>query len=176
MEANVPDKAPEMQTLKIAILTVSDTRTLADDTSGQYLQDAAQEAGHTIAARAICTDDKYLIRAHLSQWIADNDVNAVLTTGGTGFYLRDITPEAASVLFDKDILGFGEVFRAISLEEIGMSTLQSRATAGMANDTAIFCLPGSTNACKTAWTKILADQLNSITRPCNFVAHLIKNR
>lgn len=163
-----------MQPLTIAVLTVSDTRTLAEDSSGSYLQEAAEAEGHKVKQRAICKDDIYLIRAHLSQWIADPEINAILTTGGTGFYARDITPEAASVLFDKTIDGFGEVFRQISLEEIGMATLQSRAVAGMANNTAIFCLPGSTNACKTAWTKVLSEQLNSQTKPCNFVPHLIK--
>lgn len=162
------------KTLNIAILTVSDTRSLAEDTSGQYLQDSAQASGHNIIAREICIDDKYDIRSHLSRWIADADVNVVLTTGGTGFYQRDVTPEAAEILFDKHIPGFGEVFRAISLDEIGTATLQSRATAGMANNTAIFCLPGSGNACKTAWEKVLRDQLDSTTRPCNFVPHIIK--
>lgn len=162
--------------LNIAVLTVSDTRTLEQDSSGQYLQDALTEAGHQLAERALCSDDLYQIRAIVSGWIADESVQVVLTTGGTGFYPRDITPEALSVLFDKTVDGFGEIFRAVSLEEIGMATLQSRAIAGMANQTAIFCLPGSTNACKTAWTKILEPQLNANTRPCNFAPHLTRGQ
>ncbi len=162
--------------LNIAVLTVSDTRTLEQDSSGQYLQDALTEAGHQLVERALCSDDLYQIRAIVSGWIADESVQVVLTTGGTGFYPRDITPEALSVLFDKTVDGFGEIFRAVSLEEIGMATLQSRAIAGMANQTAIFCLPGSTNACKTAWTKILEPQLNANTRPCNFAPHLTRGQ
>lgn len=158
--------------LNIAILTVSDTRTLAEDTSGQYLEDSIIEAGHHLAERTLLTDCKYGIRAKVSAWIADPAVNAIIITGGTGFYGRDNTPEAISVLFDKEIQGFGEIFRAVSLEEIGMSTLQSRAVAGIANRTAIFALPGSTGACKTGWNKVLKDQLDSRTRPCNFYPHL----
>lgn len=158
--------------LHIAVLTVSDTRSLAEDTSGQYLAQALQEAGHQLVARELLTDDKYAIRAQVAQWIADKNVQVVLITGGTGFYGRDNTPEAVSVLFDKVIDGFGEAFRSVSMAEIGLSTMQSRALAGMANRTAIFCLPGSTGACKTAWEKVLREQLDSRTRPCNFYPHL----
>ncbi|SUO98193.1 molybdenum cofactor biosynthesis protein B [Suttonella indologenes] len=160
--------------LNIAVLTVSDTRTLAEDTSGQYLVEVLQAAGHHLAARELLTDDKYGIRAQVAQWIADKSVQVVLITGGTGFYGRDNTPEAVSVLFDKQIDGFGEVFRAASMQEIGLSTMQSRALAGMANRTAVFCLPGSTGACKTGWEKVLCEQLDSRTGPCNFYPHLTR--
>jgi molybdenum cofactor biosynthesis protein B len=138
--------------LNIAVLTVSDTRTADTDTSGQFLEDALLEAGHVLASRAIVVDDIYQIRARLSAWIADSTLHAILVTGGTGFSGRDSTPEAVLPLFDKTIDGFGEVFRALSLQEIGSSTVQSRAIAGLANRTAVFCMPGSTGACKTAWT------------------------
>lgn len=167
-------KQKEFTPLKVAVLTVSDSRTLAEDTSGQYLADSLQEAGHQLADRQLITDDIYKIRAVISGWIADPDVHAVITTGGTGFYIRDSMPEAVSVLFDKTIDGFGEMFRLISKEEIGMSTVQSRAIAGMANNTVIFCLPGSSGACRTGWTKIIKEQLDSQTRPCNFVPHLMR--
>ena len=160
--------------LNIAILTVSDTRSLTEDTSGQYLQEAITAAGHKLAARLLLKDDKYAIRAQVAGWIAAPEVQVVLITGGTGFYGRDNTPEAVAVLFDKSIDGFGEAFRAASIAEIGMSTLQSRALAGLANRTAVFCLPGSTGACKTGWEKVLKDQLDSRTRPCNFYAHLTR--
>ena len=130
--------------LNIAVLTVSDTRTADTDTSGQFLEDALLEAGHRLADRAIVIDDIYQIRARLSAWIADSTVHAILVTGGTGFSGRDSTPEAVLPLFDKTIEGFGEVFRALSLQEIGSSTVQSRAIAGLANRTAVFCMPGST--------------------------------
>ena len=162
-------KAPKpFYPLNIAILTVSDTRTLAEDTSGQYLEDAVRAAGHHLAARTLLTDDKYHIRAQVAAWIADTNIQVVLITGGTGFYGRDNTPEAVAVLFDKTIDGFGEAFRAVSIAEIGMSTLQSRALAG-------FCMPGSTGACKTAWEHVLKDQLDSRTRPCNFYPHLTRS-
>ena len=162
-------KAPKpFYPLNIAILTVSDTRTLAEDTSGQYLEDAVRAAGHHLAARTLLTDDKYHIRAQVAAWIADTNIQVVLITGGTGFYGRDNTPEAVAVLFDKTIDGFGEA-------EIGMSTLQPRALAGMANRTAVFCMPGSTGACKTAWERVLKDQLDSRTRPCNFYPHLTRS-
>lgn len=160
--------------LNVAILTVSDSRTLAEDTSGQYLVDSLQEAGHNLADRQLITDDIYKIRAVISGWIADPEVHAVITTGGTGFYIRDSMPEAVSVLFDKEVDGFGEMFRLISKDEIGMSTIQSRAIAGMANNTVIFCLPGSSGACRTGWTKIIKEQLDSRTGPCNFVPHLMR--
>lgn len=160
--------------LNIAILTVSDSRTLDQDTSGQYLVDQLTEAGHQLADRELIKDDIYQIRAVISRWIADPAVHVVITTGGTGFYIRDSMPEAVSVLFDKHIDGFGEMFRLISKDDIGMSTIQSRAVAGMANNTAVFCLPGSTGACRTGWEDILKDQLDSRTRPCNFVPHLMR--
>jgi molybdenum cofactor biosynthesis protein B len=155
--------------LGVAVLTVSDTRTEETDTSGQFLLEALTAAGHRAAARAIVVDDIYQIRAVISGWIADADINAVLVTGGTGFSGRDSTPEAVRPLFDKDIDGFGEVFRALSFAEIGSSTVQSRAVAGLANDTVIFCMPGSTGACKTAWNGLIREQLDSSHRPCNFV-------
>ena len=161
--------------LNIAVLTVSDSRTLAEDTSGQYLADSVTAAGHNLADRKLITDDIYQIRAVLSAWIADPKVHAVITTGGTGFYIRDSMPEAASVLFDKSIDGFGEMFRLISKDEIGMSTVQSRAIAGMANGTGIFCLPGSSGACRTGWEQILKEQFDSRTRPCNFVPHFMRS-
>ena len=154
--------------LNIAVLTVSDTRTADTDTSGQFLEDALLEAGHRLADRAIVIDDIYQIRARLSAWIADSTVHAVLVTGGTGFSGRDSTPEAVLPLFDKTIEGFGEVFRALSFQEIGSSTVQSRAIAGLANRTAVFCMPGSTGACKTAWSGVIKDQLDAEHRPCNF--------
>mgnify|MGYP002511187019 FL=1 len=160
--------------LNVAVLTVSDSRTLEQDTSGQYLADSLQEAGHHLADRQLITDDIYKIRAVISGWIADPEVHAVITTGGTGFYIRDSMPEAVSVLFDKKIDGFGEMFRLISKDEIGMSTIQSRAIAGMANNTVIFCLPGSSGACRTGWTQIIKEQLDSRTGPCNFVPHLMR--
>ena len=162
----------QAQPLAVAVLTVSDTRTEATDTSGQYLVDALTAAGHRAAARAIVIDDIYRIRAVLSGWIADAGIDAVLVTGGTGFSGRDSTPEAVRPLFDKDIDGFGEIFRALSHTEIGSSTIQSRAVAGFANDTVIFCVPGSTGACKTAWNGIIREQLDSSHRPCNFVGVL----
>jgi molybdenum cofactor biosynthesis protein B len=157
--------------LQVAVLTVSDTRTEATDTSGQYLAQAATEAGHTIAAKAIIPDDVYLMRAQVSQWIASTNIQAILVTGGTGFTDRDSTPEALGVLFDKHVEGFGEVFRAKSFDEIGTSTIQSRALAGLANKTIIFCCPGSTGACKTAWS-IIEPQLDATHKPCNFVPQL----
>lgn len=158
--------------LGIAVLTVSDSRTEADDSSGHYLAGALQEEGHQVIEKAIVNDDVYQVRAILSRWIADEAVEAVLVTGGTGFSGRDSTPEAVVPLFDKAIDGFGELFRHLSYEEIGTSTIQSRALAGLANGTVIFCMPGSTGACRTAWTGILKDQLSSLHRPCNFVGVL----
>ena len=154
--------------LNIAVLTVSDTRTADTDTSGQFLEDALLEAGHVLASRAIVVDDIYQIRARLSAWIADSTLHAILVTGGTGFSGRDSSPEAVLPLFDKTIDGFGELFRALSLQEIGSSTVQSRAIAGLANRTAVFCMPGSTGACKTAWNGVIKDQLDAEHRPCNF--------
>ncbi len=156
------------QAMNVAVLTVSDTRTRDNDTSGDFLADALTEAGHVLSARDIVIDDVYKIRAVLSAWIADSEVHAVLITGGTGFAGRDSTPEAVAPLFDKTIEGFGEVFRALSFEEIGSSTIQSRAIAGLANKTVIFCMPGSTGACKTAWNGVIRDQLDADHQPCNF--------
>ena len=158
--------------LKVAVLTVSDTRTQETDTSGAFLEEALREAGHEIADRQIVIDDVYQLRAIVSQWIADPEVEVILTTGGTGFSGRDSTPEALAPLFDKTIDGFGEVFRTLSHTEIGSSTVQSRALAGLANGTAIFCMPGSTGACRTAWEGVLRDQLDSEHKPCNFVGVL----
>ena len=154
--------------LNIAVLTASDTRTLEEDTSGQLLSDRITEAGHQLAARKIVPDDIYLIRALVSQWIADESIDIVISTGGTGLTGRDGTPEAVEVLFDKKIQGFGELFRQLSYEEIATSTIQSRVTAGVANGTYIFCLPGSSGACRTAWDRILAAQLDLRSKPCNF--------
>jgi molybdopterin adenylyltransferase len=155
--------------LGIAVLTVSDTRNESNDSSGDALVSALSQAGHRLAARRIVGDDKYQIRAVVSSWIADSDVNVVLTTGGTGLTGRDGTPEAVYPLLDKTIDGFGELFRAISYEDIGTSSLQSRCIAGVANGTYIFCVPGSTNACTTAWEKLIKAQLDNRTRPCNLV-------
>jgi molybdenum cofactor biosynthesis protein B len=153
--------------LNIAVLTVSDTRTEDNDVSGQVLAERLTGAGHRLAEKCIVPDDIYQIRAALSRWIADASVQAILTTGGTGVTGRDGTPEAASVLFDKALDGFGEVFRALSFDEIGASAIQSRALAGVANGTYIFCLPGSSGACRTAWDRLLKAQLDYRTRPCN---------
>lgn len=155
--------------VNIAILTVSDTRTRDTDTSGSLLQEKALADGHRVADRQIVTDDVYRIRAILSDWIARPDIQAIVTTGGTGLTGRDGTPEAARVLFDKEIEGFGELFRSISYQTIRTSTIQSRAIAGVANGTFIFCLPGSSGACRTGWDDILHDQLDIRHRPCNFV-------
>jgi len=157
------------QSLSIAVLTVSDTRNEDTDTSGKVLVDKLTGAGHSLADKVILPDDKYRIRAQVAAWIAAEGVQVVLITGGTGFTTRDITPEAVAPLFDKEISGFGEVFRAVSLKEIGTSTIQSRALGGISNGTLIFCLPGSTGACKTAWDEILQLQLDINNRPCNFV-------
>lgn len=162
----------ETVALNVAVLTVSDTRTEADDTSGDFLREAAQQAGHRVAAKTIVKDDIYQMRAVLSQWIADAQIDAILVTGGTGFSGRDSTPEAVTVLFDKSIDGFGELFRQLSYQEIGSSTIQSRAVAGLANNTVIFCMPGSTGACRTAWNGIIQEQLHSLHKPCNFVGVL----
>lgn len=158
--------------LSVAVLTVSDSRNETNDTSGHYLASALADAGHQVVDKRIVPDDVYQLRAVVSQWIASFQVQVILTTGGTGFSGRDSTPEALSPLFDKHIHGFGELFRAISYREIGSSTVQSRALAGLANGTLVFCVPGSTGACKTAWQGIIREQLNSQHRPCNFVPQL----
>lgn len=156
--------------LNIAVLTLSDTRSAETDTSGQALADLLVAAGHQLAARELCPDDIYISRAIVARWIADDGVDVVITTGGTGLTARDSTPEALTPLFDRSIDGFGELFRQLSYQEIGTSTIQSRAFAGLANQTLIFCLPGSTGACRTGWNGILNEQLDSRHRPCNFAA------
>lgn len=153
----------------IAVLTVSDSRGLEQDSSGRVLIERLTAAGHRLAGRAILPDDVYRIRAQVSAWVADPAVQVVLSTGGTGLTGRDGTPEALASLLDKVIDGFGEVFRALSYEEIGASTIQSRAIAGVANGTYVFCVPGSSGACRTAWDKLIAPQLDFRTRPCNLV-------
>lgn len=162
--------------LKVAVLTVSDTRTEDTDRSGQALVQRLEAAGHQLADKQIVIDDIYRIRAVVSGWIADPEVQVILTTGGTGFTGRDSTPEAVSALLDKRIEGFGELFRQLSYQEIGSSTVQSRCLGGMANHTVVFCLPGSTGACRTAWDGILAEQLDSRHRPCNFANLVIPQR
>lgn len=161
--------------LNIAVLTVSDTRTEENDTSGQLLVDKLTDAGHFLSDKAIVIDDKYKLRAQVSRWIADDKTQVILVTGGTGFTERDSTPEALIPLFDQTVDGFGELFRQISFQQIGTSTIQSRAVAGLANSTLIFCMPGSTNACRTAWDDIIASQLDSRHRPCNFALRLKGN-
>ena len=163
-------KDVEFVPLNIAILTLSDSRTFETDTSGQFLEDSLVNAGHKLAAREICKDEIYISRAIVSGWIADAGIDVIISTGGTGLTRRDSTPEALKPLFDQHIEGFGELFRQLSWEEIGTSTVQSRAVAGMANQTLIFCLPGSTGACRTGWERILKEQLDSSHRPCNFAA------
>ncbi len=160
--------ATEFSPLKIAVLTVSDSRTRENDTSGDALQDRLEEAGHQLVERQIVPDNIYKMREIFSRWIAESEVQVVISTGGTGLTGRDSTPEAVTPLFDKAIEGFGELFRQVSLQDIGASTIQSRAVAGLANSTLIFCLPGSTGACRTGWDEILKDQLDIRTRPCNF--------
>jgi len=168
--AKATDEKP--RSLGIAVLTVSDTRTELDDTSGKFLVDALEADGHRKIDKTIVIDDIYKIRAVLSAWIANEDIDAVLITGGTGFSGRDSTPEAVRPLFDKDIDGFGELFRALSYQEISSSTIQSRALAGFSNNTVIFCMPGSTGACRTAWVGLIKEQLDSSHGPCNFVGVL----
>jgi molybdenum cofactor biosynthesis protein B len=155
--------------LNIALLTISDTRSFENDGSGDALVQLIEEAGHRLARRELCRDDVYALRHVVSGWIRDPDVHVVISTGGTGLTARDSTPEALAPLFDRVVTGFGELFRQISHHEVGSSTLQSRALAGLANRTLVFCLPGSTNACRTAWNGILREQLDASHRPCNFV-------
>ena len=163
---------PEARTfvpIDIAVLTVSDTRTEETDTSGRLLVSRLRADGHRLAEKAIVPDDVYRIRACVSRWIADPGVRAVIATGGTGLTGRDGTPEAVRPLLDKEIDGFGELFRAISYEEIGTSTVNSRALGGVANGTLVFCLPGSSGACRTAWDRLLHEQLDHRFRPCNLI-------
>jgi len=158
--------------LNLCVLTVSDTRNEDNDTSGHMLVERLQTTGHNLFDKKMVIDDIYKIRSQVSQWVADDNVQGILITGGTGFTARDSTPEAVTPLLDKTVEGFGELFRQISYQQIGTSTIQSRAIAGMANKVIIFCMPGSTNACKTAWDEIIGQQLDSRQGPCNFVAQL----
>jgi molybdenum cofactor biosynthesis protein B len=162
--------------LSIALLTVSDSRSLADDPSGDALQQRLQAAGHQLTARQLVPDDRYRIRALVSDWIADPAVQVVISCGGTGLTGRDGTPEAVAPLLDKTIDGFGELFRVLSFETIGTSTLQSRCLAGVANGTLIFVLPGSRDAVETAWDRLIQAQLDASTRPCNLVQLLPRLR
>lgn len=163
------DESLPFQPVQIAVLTVSDTRSLADDRSGDTLVARLEAAGHRLAARTIVRDDADAIVAQLDSWIDDPQIDCIITTGGTGVTGRDVTPEALARVWDKEIPGFGELFRWLSYQTIGTSTIQSRATAGVARGTYIFALPGSTGAVKDAWDGILATQLDSRHRPCNFV-------
>ncbi len=158
----------EFHPLNICVLTASDTRDESNDTSGDALASGLELAGHRLYDRKIVKDDIYQIRAIVCAWIAAPEAQVILITGGTGFTGRDSTPEALSPILDKEIVGFGELFRQISFEEIGTSTIQSRAFAGISNRTLMFCMPGSTGACKTAWEKIIKAQISSTTKPCNF--------
>ncbi|GAB4510155.1 MAG: molybdenum cofactor biosynthesis protein B [Sulfuricaulis sp.] len=162
--------------LNVAVLTVSDTRTRENDTSGDLIQERLTSAGHKVAARVILPDDVEKLRGQLRAWIADKGVEAIISTGGTGLTRRDVTPEAVTPLITKPIPGFGELFRWLSYEEIGTSTIESRALAGVADDTFIFCLPGSTGACRTGMDKIILPQLNSTTGPCNLTEMLPRIR
>ncbi|MBU2986504.1 molybdenum cofactor biosynthesis protein B [Saccharophagus degradans] len=166
-------KIKEFVPLNICVLTVSDTRNEEQDTSGQKLVELLQADGHKLYEKTLIKDDVYHIRAVVSQWIFDSNVQAIVITGGTGFAGRDNTPQAVVPLFDHSVDGFGELFRQLSYKEIGTSTIQSRAVAGLANKTVIFCLPGSTGACVTGWQGIISSQLNATHRPCNFVGQLV---
>ncbi len=163
------DESVPFAPINIAVLTVSDSRTEADDKSGAILVERIERAGHAVAARAIVRDDRAAIETRLRAWIADPGIDAVISTGGTGVTGRDITPEAFHAVYDKEIAGFGEIFRMVSFAKIGTSTIQSRATAGVADGTYLFALPGSTGACRDAWDEILVQQLDIRHRPCNFV-------
>ncbi len=163
------DESKSFIPLNIAVLTISDTRSAADDKSGGTLVDRLTAAGHKLASREIVTDDVEAIRGVVRKWIADTGIDVVITTGGTGFTGRDVTPEALELLFEKRMDGFSIAFHMLSHAKIGTSTIQSRATAGVAGATFIFCLPGSPGACRDAWDGILAAQLDYRTRPCNFV-------
>ncbi len=165
-----------IQPLGIAVLTVSDTRTLADDKSGNLLVERIASAGHRLAAREIISDDRYGLRARVSTWLVDPSVDAIITTGGTGLTGRDLVPEAIRPLLDRVTDGFGELFRWLSYNDIGTSALQSRAFAGSANGRLLFCLPGSRGACELAWDRIIGEQLDSATRPCNLAELLPRMR
>jgi molybdopterin adenylyltransferase len=163
------DESRPFVPVNIAVLTISDTRSLADDRSGAALVELIAGAGHTLAAREIVTDDRDRIIKQVRAWIADPKIDVVITTGGTGFTGRDVTPEAIETLYEKKIDGFGEIFRMLSFQKIGTAALQSRATAGVAGGTYLFALPGSPSACRDAWNDLLAHQLDNRTRPCNLV-------
>ena len=163
------DETRQFVPLKIAVLTVSDTRALADDKSGATLAERIEKAGHTVAGRDIVTDDVEEIRAQVKRWITDPAIDVVITTGGTGFTGRDVTPEALEPLFEKRMDGFSTMFLMVSAQKIGTSAIQTRATAGVAGATYIFCVPGSPGACRDAWDEILVHQLDYRYRPCNFV-------
>ena len=163
------DETRQFVPLKIAVLTVSDTRDAAEDKSGATLVERIRAAGHVVAERALVKDDVNAIRQRVKAWIADKFIDVVITTGGTGFTGRDVTPEAVEPLFEKKMDGFATLFLLVSENKIGTSAIQTRATAGVANATYIFCLPGSPGACKDAWDEILAHQLDVRYRPCNFV-------
>lgn len=163
------DESKSFMPLKIAVLTVSDTRELADDKSGNTLVERIEKAGHAVAGRAIVKDDVDAIRDKVKAWIADKGIDVVITTGGTGFTGRDVTPEAVEPLFEKKMDGFSMLFLMVSYQKIGTSAIQTRAMAGVANATYIFCVPGSPGACKDAWDEILVHQLDYRYRPCNFV-------
>lgn len=168
--ADIPsDSGPPFLPIRIAVMTVSDSRTAADDRSGDTLVARLQAAGHQLAGRALVPDDGVRIAGQLRAWIADPEIDVVISTGGTGVTGRDVTPEAFAAVIEKDIPGFGELFRQLSYAKIGTSTIQSRALAGVAGGTYLFALPGSTGACRDAWDDILVHQLDSRTRPCNFV-------
>ena len=169
MHEGSSESSPASVSVRMAVLTVSDTRTLADDRSGAVLVELLEQAKHRLVARAILRDEPELIRERLRAWIADEEIEVVLVTGGTGLTARDVSPEALAPLISKPIPGFGELFRWLSYAEIGTTTIQSRAEAALCGKTLVFLLPGSPNACRTAWTKILAQQLDSRHRPCNFV-------
>ncbi|AUX72164.1 molybdenum cofactor biosynthesis protein B [Erwinia pyrifoliae] len=160
--------------LNVAVMTVSDRHSADSDSSGSYLREALAGAGHQVLDHAIVPDNRYRIRAVVSSWIASKDVQVVLINGGTGFNEKNATPEALRPLFDREVEGFGELFRMISWEDIATATLQSRALAGIANGTLIFAVPGSTAACQLAWERIIQHQLDARTRPCHFVSHLKK--
>ena len=168
MSKSTANKTGERKSLRIAVMTISDSRNLETDESGQTLSQALQADGHKLAARALVKDDKHLIRAQVCNWVIDEEVDIIITNGGTGFTGRDSTPEALMPLFDKTIDGFGELFRQVSFNEIGPSTVQSRALAGLVGTTLVFALPGSPGAVKTGWGSMLRHQLDSTSRPCNF--------
>lgn len=164
-----PNAAPI--SLRCAVLTISDTRNADNDTSGDYLAQSLQAAGHRCEKRAICSGNLYQIRKLVSDWVADDSIQIILTNGGTGFSHQKSTVAAISPLLDQVITGFGELFRQLSFQDIGSSGLQSDAFAGVANNTLVFCMPGSTGACKTAWEEIIREQLDSTHSPCNFASH-----